>query len=222
MEKARENKELSQEYYDKFFNVVANSGFNGLMFNLTHRMLERNCPTSEKILEVGAGEGQHIRFVRKSYTSYIASDFNPKYVTTQNDDPRVEFRTVDVSSMNFPDGEFDRIISTCLLHHVIDVEAALEEMRRTTKKGGRVSIYLSCDPGVFNRLMRRLVIIPKAKKNGFLFYELLIAREHRNHFLGIDVLLQSDFIDSKITRRFYPFKLHSWNFNLFVIYQITV
>jgi SAM-dependent methyltransferase len=213
---------LNDEYYSKFFDSVANSGFNGFLFNFTHRILEKKSPVSKRILEVGAGKGQHIKFVNLGYEVYVASDLNPKMALSGEKYPNVVFEHFDVSQIPYPEVFFDRVISTCLLHHVSDVEIALKEMKRVTRSGGRISLYVSCDPGLLNRILRRVLVIPKARKLGFFDYPLLISREHRNHFQSIDTLIEYVFKNSIVKKMYYPSRIHSWNLNLFAVYQITV
>jgi hypothetical protein len=69
---------LSDCYYQNFYNNTANKGFNGFLFNFTHRALERipclsnggKRKVSSKVLEVGAGAGQHLQFVKNIFRIY--------------------------------------------------------------------------------------------------------------------------------------------------------
>ena len=136
---------------------------------------------------------------------------------------KIKYKVADVQNLPFKTSSFDRVISTCLLHHVNDVEKALLEIKRVTKKSdGLISIYLSCDPGILNRLLRSLLIMPKARKLGFSEYEIFIAREHKNHFQSIDSMINHVFKGQNIHKKYYPFYIKSWNLNVFVIYQILL
>ncbi len=225
--------DLSTHYYKEFFDETANSGFNGYLFNFTHKKLEliplqsngQKRDASLKVLEVGAGAGQHLRFVEKTYAKYVMADINPSLLLKNNRESKlakVEYKVADVHHLPFKQGSFDRVISTCLLHHLNDTEKALNEIKRVTKNGGLVSIYLSCDPGILNRFLRRLLLMPKAKKLGFSEYVVFIAREHRNHFQSIKVLIQEVFKGQKIQLKYYPFGIKSWNLNTFCIFQIQI
>ena len=134
----------------------------------------------------------------------------------------VKYEVADVQNLPFNKSSFDRVISTCLLHHLNDVEKALSEIKRVTKKGGLVSIYLSCDPGILNTLLRRLLIIPKARKLGFDEYPIFIAREHKNHFSSIESMISAVFKGQNIRKKYYPFYIKSWNLNTFCIFQIQI
>lgn len=53
------------------------------------------------------------------------------------DRDRLDFRQESVTKLGFGDGEVDLCCSTSFLEHVDDVEAAVAEMERVTKRGGR-------------------------------------------------------------------------------------
>jgi phosphatidylethanolamine/phosphatidyl-N-methylethanolamine N-methyltransferase len=226
--------DLSTRYYEQYFDQNANKGFNGYLFKFTHKKLEliprmidgQRRKASLKVLEVGAGAGQHFKFVEKTYAKYVMTDINSSLLPKNTKASRlqnIEYKIADVQNLPFKQGSFDRVISTCLLHHLNDVEKALSEIKRVTKSGGGlVSIYLSCDPGILNRVLRKLLIIPKAKKLGFNEYEVFIAREHRNHFQSIKVMIEEVFKGHLIQIRYYPFKIRSWNLNTFCIFQIQI
>ncbi len=225
--------ELSNTYYQNFYTNTANKGFNGFLFDFTHKKLElvsrfgnsRKHKTSSKVLEVGSGSGQHLKFVEKTYSKYIMTDINSSLLLKNSKESKlskIEFKVADVQNLPFKSGTFDRVIATCLLHHLNDPEKALSEVRRVVKRGGLVSIHLSCDPGALNRFLRRLLIIPKARKLGFYEYEIFIAREHRNHFQSLERMIKYVFKDQNIRQRYYPFRIKSWNLNTFCIFQIEI
>ena len=64
--------------------------------------------------------------------------------------------------------------------------------------------------------------MPKARKLGFNDYDLLISREHRNHFQSIKTLIEHTFKDQVIHVKYYPFAIKSWNLNTFCIFSRRV
>lgn len=174
---------------------------------------------------MGAGSGQHIRYVKEDYSKYIMTDKNADLIfknVPKSKNNNIEYKVADVMNLPFKSKSFDRVIATCILHHLSDFEKALSEIKRVVRYGGLVSIYLSCDPGLMNRLLRKLLIIPKARKLGFYDYSLLIAREHRNHFESIKTVIEHTFLGQVIHVTYYPFKIKSWNLNTFCIIQIQI
>jgi ubiquinone/menaquinone biosynthesis C-methylase UbiE len=227
------DKVLASNYYENEYTYVANSGVANFFTGFTHRALEtKSSVKTRKLgswLELGAGFGQHLQYLRVVPESYTLVDFDPKLIDKgktlakglpDNLRNSVEFKVGDCEKLTFEDNSFDHVTVTCLLHHLSDLESALMEIRRVLKIQGTASIYVSCDPGILNRILRKVIILPRAKKVSFDNYSLFIAREHRNHFASIDVILRSTFVNDKVKRTFFPFRFHSWNFNAFVIYEI--
>lgn len=226
-------KDLRLEYYVNQYNQIVNKGFNGWLFSFTHKNLEhipslksgKRRETALKILEVGSGSGEHIKFVESTFQQYIATDLAPELLginTSELKSRGIQFQQADVENLRFKKNTFNRVICTCLLHHMNDPESALLEMKRVTKMGGLVSIYISCDPGILNRFLRTILIKPKARKLGFFEYDIFIAREHRGHFQSIQAMIQKVFNGQEIQQKFYPFHFKSWNLNTFSVFQITI
>jgi arsenite methyltransferase len=55
--------------------------------------------------------------------------------------PNVTFHEGDVTALPVPDGEFDRALSVQVLEYVEDIPAALAELKRALKPGGRVLLW---------------------------------------------------------------------------------
>ena len=127
----------------------------------------------------------------------------------------------DVEKLLFSDNEFDRTISTCLLHHVGDPLAALCEIRRVTKVGGGISILIPCDPGLAYRLAKRIGVSRKWKDNGISNPEYFHYSQHRNHYPGLDSFINEVFKNDIVVKRNWPLPVNSWNLNLFTTYQVV-
>jgi ubiquinone/menaquinone biosynthesis C-methylase UbiE len=75
----------------------------------------------------------------------------------------VEFHEGDVTALPVPDADFDRALSVQVLEYVTDIPAALSELFRVVRPGGRVVIWdvdwstvswHSRDPGRMERFLR--------------------------------------------------------------------
>jgi SAM-dependent methyltransferase len=53
---------------------------------------------------------------------------------------RVEYRVQDAHDLQFPDGSFDLVCGTGIVHH-LDIDRAMPEVRRVLKVGGRAVFY---------------------------------------------------------------------------------
>jgi len=214
-------------YYREFYARMMGHGSDGILsflWKYPHRLMEKPFKENRKlrILELDFGEGEHLNFVKSGYFEYVATDLDqtrlermsrslPKHISTL---------VCDAQELPFLDGEFDRVIATCLVAHLADPEKALRDWRRVLKPGGHLSIYVPCEPGLALRLFRKLFSAPKAKKLGFDGFNLYIARDHRNDSFRILNIAAEVFKLDQIRYVFRPFFFRSWYLNLFCILQV--
>ena len=215
-------------YYSDFYSQMIGKDATGLLAKLwkyPHKLMEEPFKTNAgfKILELGAGEGEHIQFVQEDYLEYIALDIDSQRLSHIHSMSIRGVKTFcgDALLLNFPDETFDRVIATCLLAHLIAPESALLEWRRVLKPGGKLTIYIPCEPGLALKVFRNLFTKPKATKLGYGGYDLFIARDHVNAADRSCVLISHVFGKDRIKISFSPFKLKSWYINLFLVVQIS-
>ena len=212
----------SNEYYEKDYNLVVETGCVGFMASVYHRMLESG--HNEKFglcLEIGAGRGQHFKYVKHDFDKYISSDIidfskNSEHIL----DRRHEFQIQNAESLEaFADGSIDRLIVTCVLAHLTHPEKALTEWKRVVRAGGILDIYVPCEPSLLLSIAQKLTTKIKVEKLGW-NYERIQYREHRNHYPMIRMLINDVFQDSKITKRHFPPRLSFWQLSLFSTFRI--
>jgi ubiquinone/menaquinone biosynthesis C-methylase UbiE len=103
----------------------------------------------DTILEVGFGPGRGIELlVEAASAGHIAGvDPSPEMIeqaTARNakavQNGRVELRRGSAESLPFPDGMFDKALAINSMQVWPDPVAGLREMRRVTKRGGRIAL----------------------------------------------------------------------------------
>lgn len=194
--------------------------------NLIHRALEKRHRKNHfsKVLEIGGGEGFHVRHVQHSFDHYYLSDIEIRPLDDFAEDLKTKEKLThirkDSADLGFNDESFDRVILMCVLHHLPEIEKSLFEARRVTRTAGVVSIYLPCDPGLMYRFARFIFTNSRSKKLG-IDYPLVNAREHRNHFNSINKILKHVFAQDDIVVRRSPFVIPSWNLNFYYIINIS-
>jgi phosphatidylethanolamine/phosphatidyl-N-methylethanolamine N-methyltransferase len=202
----------------------------GFFTTTYHRALERNISNLSQghILEIGGGKGEHLKFVKHDFLSYtlldVESDGAKSLVPTELLN-KVAFYKRDARNINKKDSTYDRIICTCVLHHIPNVEIALQELRRVAKDQAQISIYLPCDPGMLYRWIRhwtshrkQVAILDTSMKE----VKYLWSQEHPNHYLGILSAIKMIFKDDVIKIRKYPIPWLGWNTNLFSTISIKI
>lgn len=213
------------EYYKDHYEKVVNTGVVGKFASYYHKLMERDFKNSAftKILEVGAGKGQHIEYVQCDYESYTQTDIREIPRETK----RYSHKTVSVQAdaqdlSQFHDGQFNRMIATCLLPHLLDPEKALREWRRVTvKNGGVLSVYVPCEPSLLLRVAQRISTRRKITKLG-INYESMHYREHRNHYFFLRAIILDIFVNDKIKVSAFPGAMLPFDLKLYEIYQIEL
>ena len=220
-------------WYKNNYNSINSTAIKGSLTNkILHQLIEKPFKTNKnlKILEVGANLGEHIPFVINDFSSYLLTDIRiPKqrnFVENNNGriDPRgkIYFEMADVQNLPFANNSFDRVISTCLFHHLDDPIRAFNELRRVTKKNGMISILLPNDPGILYRFLRRLTTLRNAKKRGiYQEAQFIHALEHRNHYLQLRTLSENVFSRDHVSYNYFPLKIKSYNLNALTVLHVT-
>jgi SAM-dependent methyltransferase len=122
------------------------------------------------IVEIGFGSGHNLAYLPAAVHGLWAVE--PSAVARRYSQPRVEaasvpvvFAGLDGQELDLPDDRFDHALSTCTLCTIPDPVAALQELRRVVRPGGRFHFLehgLSPDPKVarwqdrVNPVQRRL------------------------------------------------------------------
>lgn len=214
---------LETWYTTQYSRVAATAGDTGVG-RYMHRSLERRTPAGveyARVLEVGGNRGEHVGFVRHEYDTYVLTDLHSPGGAAI--DGRVVLGRADVTTLPFADDVFDRVVSTCVLHHVPDVLAAVTEMRRVTRAGGVVSILVPTDPGLAYRVGQALTSGRTARKAGLGGRHALVhALDHRNHVRSILRQAQHVFRDDAVVLDHLPFRVRSVELNAFVVVTATV
>jgi phosphatidylethanolamine/phosphatidyl-N-methylethanolamine N-methyltransferase len=225
---AKSDRGVIQIYYQNFYSKMMgheSKGFLSLLWRYPHQVMEKSFKSNagKRILELGFGEGEHFSFVATDFADYLATDidakrlelFRPKLIAN------TRLMQCDAMSLPYPDQSFDRVIATCLIAHLNDPEFALTEWRRVLKKGGELTMYVPCEPGISLRLFRRLFSAPKAKRLGFEGFNLYIARDHVNDAFRVLNLAAEVFREDTFKRIFRPLGIRSWYLNLFCVVHVT-
>lgn len=197
---------------------------------LAHFCFEKSSPSffnKPKILELGASSDINLYFCNKNYSSYTLSDIdttilnNLNYTHSLSKYENIYIRSIDATKLGeqLSNEKFDRIIACNLLEHLPNPELVLIDWMNSLNSGGVLSLLQPCDPGLLWRFGRNLGHRQHCISLG-INYDLISALEHINAANNVIAIIESLFKNnSKIS--FFPFKIKSWNFNLFFYAHIT-
>jgi phosphatidylethanolamine/phosphatidyl-N-methylethanolamine N-methyltransferase len=213
------------DYYENHYEKVVNSGLVGKFADHYHFQMEKDFENKKfgRVLELGAGKGQHINFVKHEFDRYIQTDIRITNDLLSKLLTNSEWMVADAQNLvNFGDNEFERLISTCLLAHLPDPESSLKEWRRVTEKnGGVISIYVPCEPSFLLRFAQKISTRRKAEKLG-VDYSSMHYREHRNHYFFLKTLIFDTFKNDNIKVISFPSRFAPFDLKLYEIYQIRL
>jgi len=220
------------DWLDNFHSLYDSSNYSSTlqswMMHASHKLLER--PFNEKasfghVLEVGAGTGEHVKFVRHRFDRYVLTDQNARTLDVARQKlgaahaGRLEFEVQTGASLGYPDDTFDRVVAAHVLEHIYPPHLAVKEWVRVIKDGGTLSILIPTDPGFAWRLGRTLGPRRNAVKRG-LAYDYIMAREHVNSCVNLVAILRHYFPEGK--GAWWPTPIPSVDTNLFFAFHATI
>jgi phosphatidylethanolamine/phosphatidyl-N-methylethanolamine N-methyltransferase len=217
--------EILNEFYD---NTYANYCFGKSIQAFGIQYLEKSLESKSKLstkplrqLELGSGSGEHLPYVKViPEFEYVCLDLSlprsDNYLSICHPQlqKKIKFVKANAEKLPFDSEYFEKVISTCLLHHVTDPLAVLIEARRVTKIGGELIFVIPTDPGLLNQLVKRTISYRRLRKFTQYKPELILALDHVNHVGGLLELCKFVFQDDELEIDYLPFRIRSWNLNL--------
>ena len=100
-----------------------------------------------RVLEIGCGVGTDGAHFAKAGADYTGTDLTDAAIELarkwfQSAGLKGEFRIADAENLDFADNSFDLVYSHGVLHHTPDTQAAVKEIHRVLKPGGRAIVML--------------------------------------------------------------------------------
>jgi phosphatidylethanolamine/phosphatidyl-N-methylethanolamine N-methyltransferase len=214
-------------WYEEHYATTAATADGSVFERYLRRSMEAPYGSADhfaRVLEVGGNRGEHVPYVRHRFDEYVLTDVRPpRPIEAVAADPRVRTAVCDAEALPYPDGGFDRVIATCLLHHLADPFAALREMRRVAAPRGTVTILLPTDPGLAYRVGKALTSGRAARRQGIGdLYQVITAIDHRNHFPSLVAQVRHVFRADEVALSWRPFRLPGWHLNAFAVVHARV
>ncbi|MDO8344780.1 MAG: class I SAM-dependent methyltransferase [Cellvibrio sp.] len=215
---------FSDIYDESNYTSPLQSAVMGASHRLTEKRFQKYVHFS-KVLEIGAGTGEHLGFVQHSFDQYVLSDLDAKTLEVAKRklgdkyDNKLMFETQSGEGLTYADDSFDRLIATHVLEHIYQPHLVLKEWVRIVKNGGVLSILIPTDPGMAWRLGRHFGPRKNAIAQG-IAYDYVMAREHVNSCNNLIALLRHYFPDR--TEAWWPLPVPSIDLNLFFVCHAVV
>jgi ubiquinone/menaquinone biosynthesis C-methylase UbiE len=117
-------------------------------------LLLDNLGPCERLFDLGCGWGQFLREARGRVPELWGADESPDRLSDIKEAcPEANVVTCRADKLDLPDGHFDVVVTSQILHEVVlfgtdkETEAVLSEIRRVLKDGGRWLLLDHLDPG---------------------------------------------------------------------------
>jgi SAM-dependent methyltransferase len=103
-----------------------------------------------RALDAGCGSGRHTLLLADRFDEVIGIDLSApmlRRATARRFRPNIAYHRTDLMGFGDPDG-FDLVVSVNTLHHLPDLDGALDPLRRLTRPGGLVVLAdcVACRP----------------------------------------------------------------------------
>ena len=146
--------------YD-FFETV----YNGKVYRGVGERVAWEIGKEDIVLECACGTGAVSRYIAPACKQLIATDFSGGMLRQAAKNCRgfgnVRIRRADMMRLNCRDNRFDKVVAGNVLHLLEDPQAALKELDRVCKKGGKIIIptYINASRGVSKGAVRLLELL---------------------------------------------------------------
>lgn len=130
---------VAEAYADSFAKVCAHT---------VPRLLDAaSIEAGTRVLDVGTGTGTAARAACERGAQVVAVDAEPGMLALAAEQaPSAEMHLAALPDLPFPDDEFDAVVANFVVNHVGRPRAALAELRRVTRPGGRIAVTLWTAP----------------------------------------------------------------------------
>jgi len=134
--------------YDLFENT-----YNKSVYQATGAAVARYIKTTDTVLECACGTGAISVYIAPVCEKLVASDYSAGMLKQAEKKLKkysnVEFRREDITAIKAEDNSFDAVVAGNVIHLLPDPQAAMKELTRVCKDGGRLIIptYINGDEG---------------------------------------------------------------------------
>ena len=154
--------------YDAFESLSNNRVYNG-----TGRAVAEEIDIDDSVLECACGTGAITRYIAPKCASLIATDrsenmLKETYMKCRGYD-NVKYGLSDIIHLRFRDGRFDKVVAGNVIHLLDDPQAALTELMRVCRSGGKVIIptYINDSKGALRSAQNVLEVVGFEFKSEF-------------------------------------------------------
>jgi len=200
-----------QKIYEKFYSSNQRAGIGIKVNDAGYQIMSSIDLTGKKVLEIGAGDIRHLKYLQGKPDKYFLADISTKmmdFAKQKLEERRISYNIISIDRnqpIPLKDETIDVIVSFYSLEHLYPLQDYLKDMYRILKPGGILIGAIPAEGGLAWGLGRMFTSRRWIKKNTNIDPEKLICWEHPNFADQIISQLDTYFNRQKVI--FWPLRL---------------
>ena len=180
------------------------------MESWAHKIISKKNFKSEKILEIGAGTLNHLKYEKNILLYDVVEPFKNLFI---NSNEKKKVNKFYDSIFQIKNKKYDRIISIMTFEHLENLPEVVKKCHELLKKDGIMQIAIPCEGEFAFKLGWKLTTSLSFKLKYGLNYSKIMAHEHLNTQKEILIIIKFFFNVSRLKRS--PFILPLYNLSFY-------
>lgn len=147
----------------------------------------------KSVLDLGCGYGWHCKFAaEQGAVKVLGLDLSRKMLEEaqkRNTDNRIAYRVCGIEEYEYPENEWDCVISNLALHYIANIEKVFQKVHSTLKQEG-IFLFNIEHPVFTAGVGQDWIYTNEGKPQYWPVDDYFISGERHTHFLGCDVVKQ--------------------------------
>jgi SAM-dependent methyltransferase len=221
------DEDLLNEYYSNYYEKIFSKGKYLGIESVPHILLERWTPSYGRTLEIGPTNGQHLEFLDMTQIEeYVMVDIRENFELKNkvSRSKKLKYKILNAESEEIVFlKEFDKVLTTCLLHHLKNVEKTLTLWRKLLKRNGVANFYIPLDSSLLYKVGRELTSVRAARKAGIQrkTYMRILKLDHPNSVDEILSALKNVYSKDRVRFHYWPTRLPIKSLNIYLLVEIV-
>ena len=177
-----EQKRIFSDWYQHWLSEAGMQGRYSFVDRFGHEYAARTFEKGCKTLDIGAGNGAHLKYENLDAQEYTALEYSRELIQDINRlYPKVKTVIGDCQKpMDFQKDYFDRVLAIHVLEHLDNLPVTLGEVHRILRPGGKFSVIIPCEGGMLYSIGRKFSSEKMFKARYHQSYDWLIKYDHVN------------------------------------------
>jgi SAM-dependent methyltransferase len=211
-----EQKRIFSDWYQHWLSKAGMQGRYSFVDRFGHEYAARTFKNGCKTLDIGAGNGAHLKYENLDAQEYTALEQSSQLIKNINNIyPKGKTVIGDCQEeIDFQDNYLDRVLAIHVLEHLDNLPVTLREVHRILSPGGKFSVVIPCEGGILYSIGRKFSSEKMFKARYHQSYNWLIKYDHINTAKEVLSELKNLFnIDST---QYFPFLIPSVDMELVI------